>query len=326
MRKDTQKKPTQGQIRLRRTLIDLSPLFGLVLCVAVFALLTGGDSLSARNITNIISQFIITCLVAIGAVFPFSAGALDMSLSGSMCLSAVSGALAGVATQNAVVMIVVTVAVSILIALLKGIVSAYLDLPVFIVTIVLSSVLSAVALFMMGNQTTVSIRKLLNVPGQTMNVLNVIFVATFFLIALFLFNYTKLGKSAKLQGGNPLASAQSGINGKKVMIQSFLLGGVGVALAALVSMLSTKTVTSTTGGSVGTNILVALVLGGMPLSGGPRSRISAALIGSLIITVLNNGLTVMGMDVGSVQSIRSIIFLVVVYVTSMTYRTRYLPR
>ena len=72
--------------------------------------------------------------------------------------------------------------------------------------------------------------------------------------------------------------------------------------------------------------MVALVLGGMPLSGGPRSRISAALIGSLIITVLNNGLTVMGMDVGSVQSIRSIIFLVVVYVTSMTYRTRYLPR
>ena len=104
------------------------------------------------------------------------------------------------------------------------------------------------------------------------------------------------------------------------------MGGVGVALAALISMLSTKTVSSGTGGVVGTNIMVALVLGGMPLSGGPRSRISAALIGSLIITVLNNGLTVLGLSIDIIQLIRGVIFLVVVFITSMTYRTKLLPR
>lgn len=328
---------TQNQLRqplsgtnnrewLRKTLINQAPLIGLILCIAVFAILSGGNTLSARNINNIIKQFVITCLVSIGAVFSFACGALDMSLSGSMCLSAVSGALAGLATGNPIVMIAVTFGVSMIIALIKGVVAAYLKLPVFIVTIVFSSVLSAIALFIMGNTTTVSIRRVLNVSASGMDVLNVTFVATYFLLALFLFNYTKVGKSAKLQGGNPLASAQSGINSRKVIIQSFLIGGVGIALAAILSMLSTKTVTSATGGAVSTNMLVALVLGGMPLSGGPKSRISAALVGSLIITVLNNGLTVMGLDSGVIQIIRGGIFLIVVYVTSITYRTRLLPR
>ena len=72
--------------------------------------------------------------------------------------------------------------------------------------------------------------------------------------------------------------------------------------------------------------MVALVLGGMPLTGGPRSRISAGLIGSATITVLNMGLTMMGLSTAIVQIFRAIVFLAVVYVASMTYRTKLLPR
>ena len=307
-------------------LIELTPLLGLLVCVVVFAVLSGGRTLAPNNLNNIIKQFVVTCLVAIGAVFAFAAGALDMSLSGAMCLSAVSGALAGQATGSAVVMVAVTAAVSMLIAAVKGLVAAYLKLPVFIVTIVLSSVLTAIALAIMGQQTTISIRSLVNPASSQMTVINIVFIAIFYLIALLIFNYTSLGKSAKLQGGNPLASGQSGIDSTKVMIRSFLMGGIGVALGSIISMLSTKTVTAGTGGAVGTNIMVALVLGGMPLSGGPRSRISASIIGAATITILNNGLTVMGFSNGVIQIIRGVIFLIVVYITSATYRTNLLPR
>lgn len=307
-------------------LIELTPLLGLLVCVVVFAVLSGGRTLAPNNLNNIIKQFVVTCLVAIGAVFAFAAGALDMSLSGAMCLSAVSGALAGQATGSAVVMVAVTAAVSMLIAAVKGLVAAYLKLPVFIVTIVLSSVLTAIALAIMGQQTTISIRSLVNPASSQMTVINIVFIAIFYLIALLIFNYTSLGKSAKLQGGNPLASGQSGIDSRKVMIRSLLMGGIGVALGSIISMLSTKTVTAGTGGAVGTNIMVALVLGGMPLSGGPRSRISASIIGAATITILNNGLTVMGFSNGVIQIIRGVIFLIVVYITSATYRTNLLPR
>lgn len=310
----------------QKLLTELAPIIGLVLCVVAFAVLTQGRFLAPNNLNNIVKQFVVTCLVAIGAVFSFAAGALDMSLSGSMCLSAVAGGLAGAASGSVVVMLVVVLVVSMAIAVVKGVVAAYLHLPVFIVTIVFSTVLTAIALAIMGNQTTISVRGLINPSSEAMTVLNIMFIVVFYLIALFLFNFTRLGKSAKLQGGNPLASGQSGINGKSVLIKSFLISGVGVALAAIISILSTKTVTAGTGGSVGTNIMVALVLGGMPLSGGPRSRISAAIVGAATVTVLNNGLTVMGVSNDIIQIIRGIIFLVVVYITSATYRTRLLPR
>ena len=72
--------------------------------------------------------------------------------------------------------------------------------------------------------------------------------------------------------------------------------------------------------------MTALVLGGMPLVGGPRSKISAGLVGAATITVLNAGLTMIGLDLATIQTVRAIIFLAVVYVASVSYRTKLLPR
>ena len=71
---------------------------------------------------------------------------------------------------------------------------------------------------------------------------------------------------------------------------------------------------------------MALVLGGMPLSGGPRSKISAGVVGAATITVLNSGLVIMGVGTGTIQIFRGVIFLVVVFVASLNYRTQLLPR
>ena len=77
---------------------------------------------------------------------------------------------------------------------------------------------------------------------------------------------------------------------------------------------------------VGTDVMVALVLGGMPLSGGPKSKISAGLIGAVTITLLNSGLTIMGLSTGQIQIVRGIVFIVVVFVSSFSYRGKLLPR
>ncbi|MBN2221539.1 MAG: hypothetical protein JW708_04970, partial [Vallitaleaceae bacterium] len=191
-------------------------------------------------------------------------------------------------------------------------------------TIIFGSFLSAVGLVLLGKQTTLSLSKLISIKSMTG--INLAFLLGFFVFALVMFNYTKIGKAAKLQGGNPLASAQSGIHAKKTIIYSFLMSGVGITLAAIITILKTKTVTAQTGGTLGNDILVAIVLGGMPLSGGPRSKISAAVIGAATITVLNNGLSILNVSNEDIQIVRGIIFLAVVFVTSMSYRNKYLPR
>lgn len=309
---------------VKEKLINLAPLIGLILVFVVFAVLTGGKTVSSVNLKIISNQILITALAAIGAVFTFSCRALDMSIGGSLCLCAIAGAMAGMKTGSVAVMIAVTFLVSMLIALFKGVVAAYLTLPVFIVTIIFGSLLSAIGLVLLGNQTTLSLCSLLNISNMTW--INIFVLGGFFIFALVLFNYTKIGKSFKLLGGNEIAAEQSGINRKKSIIISFLISGIAVSLAAIVTMLRTKTVTASTGGGIGNDILVAIVLGGMPLSGGPRSKISAGLIGAATITILNNGLSVYGVGNDIIQIVRGIIFLIVVFITSMSYRTRLLPR
>ena len=314
----------KASINMKDKLINYIPIIGLILVTVIFAILTEGKTVSSINLKILTNQVILTALVSIGAVFSFSCGAFDMSLGGSLCLSAIAGALAGIKSNSVVVMILVTFLVSMAIALFKGYVASRLNLPIFIVTIIFGSFLSAIGLVLLGKETTLSVGKIVSIKNMT--VINIVFLAGFFLISLILFNYTKVGKSMKLQGGNTLAAVQSGINTRKNTLLAFAMAGLGVTLAAIITLLRTKTATATTGGSIANDMMVAIVLGGMPLSGGSRSKISAALVGAATITILNNGLSVYGVSNDMIQIVRGMIFLIVVFITSMSYRTKLLPR
>lgn len=306
------------------------PIFGLVLVVVIFAILTKGKLLALGTLQGMLSTVMLTALVSIGSVFVFGSGCFDMSMGGTLCMSAVVGCYAGIATGSAIVVFLGCLATSLVLNVLKAIFAAYVEVPLFIVTIVLGSILSALVLVMMGTETTIffsnAVKPIITLSPSQLTLLNLIVLVVYFVICLFLFNYTRLGREVKLLGGNPITFRQTGLNAAKVKILAFVVAAFGVALAAFVMLMSTRTAGSSTGSSMGTDVMVALVLGGMPLTGGPRSRISAGLIGSATITVLNMGLTMMGLDTAIVQIFRAIVFLAVVYVASMTYRTKLLPR
>ncbi len=303
---------------------ELAPLLGLLLISTLFLVLTEGRIFGPINLRSLTNQELITALVAAGAVFVFGAGAFDMSMSGSLCLTAIIGAKVAMATGSIAAMVVACVAVSLLIGIVKGLLAAYVEVPFFIVTIVIGVFLGALGLLAMGKETVLTISALPRIRDMTP--INLGSLASVFLGGLVLFNLTSLGKSCKLVGGNERAARQSGIDVRRTKLLAFLVSALTVSIAAIVILLRTKTASALTGGTVGTDIMVALVLGGMPLSGGPRSRIGAALVGAATITVLNSGLAIMGAGPGVIQGFRGITFIAVVFVASLSYRTRLLPR
>lgn len=306
------------------TLSDFAPIIGFVLIAVYFFIVTDGKIFSPTNLKSLTNQVLITALVGIGAVFVFGAGAFDMSMSGSVCLTAIIGAKVAMATGSIPYMLIACLVVALALGLVKGLLAAYVDVPFFIVTIVIGALLGALGLLIMGKETVLSITNLPTIEDMTP--INVSTLGVFYLIGLVIFNYTKIGKSCKLIGGNAVAARQSGINIERNKIIAFLIGALGVSLAAIIILLRTKTASPTTGGTIGIDIMVALVLGGMPLSGGPHSKISAALVGAATITVLNSGLVIMGAGTGTIQIFRGVIFLAVVLVASLNYRTQLLPR
>lgn len=307
-----------------------APVIGLVLVIVVFSALTGGGLLSVVNLQNMANQVIVTALVAVGAVFVYGVGNFDMSLGGAVLLSAVLGAMAAVRTGSIFPALFVCLLVSAVLALIKGLFSAYIEVPFFIFTIVLGSVISSVVLVIMGSETTVYLKDAVKpVPSfdfTQMTIINVICLLGYFAVCLFLFNYTPVGSKVRMMGGNRISAKQSGINDKKMQVLTFLISSVGIALAAFILIIRTRTIGSQTAGSTGTDVMIALVLGGMPISGGPKSKISAGLVGALIVTVLNSGLTMIGLSTGVIQIVRGIVFIIVVLVASFSYRGRLLPR
>ncbi len=306
------------------------PIFGFLLVVLFFGAATRGAILSPSSLQSLLNQVMLTALVSLGSVFVFGCGCFDMSMGATVCMSAVLGGYAGIATGNIWLMALTCLAAAVVLNLLKGLFASFVEVPLFIVTIVLGFILSALVLVMMGSKTTLYLNEAVNpVPAfdfTQMTILNVAVLGLYFLLCVVLFNYTPLGREIKFLGGSPVAARQTGLNSVRIKLTAFLVGALGVALAAFVLLMRTRTVGATTAGSMGTDVMVALVLGGMPLTGGPRSRISAGIIGAATITVLNTGLTMMGLDLAIIQICRAVIYLAVVYVASMTYRTNLLPR
>lgn len=309
---------------------NLAPYIGLVLVLLVFSVLTKGSLLAANNIQAMINQVIVVSIATLGAVFVFGAGYFDMSIGGTICFSTVMGGYTAIATGSYLLTFLVILAVALVLGFLKGWFAANINVPFFIFTIVLSSVISAVVLVIMGSETTISlsnaVKEMRAFNFSQMSLINALFLGGFFLLCLILFNFTPIGIKVRNMGGNIRSAKQSGIPTKKTTIEVFLISALGCAIAAFVLLLRTRSVSGTTAGSVGTDVMVALVLGGMPLSGGPRSKISAGIIGAMTITILNSGLTIMGLSTGAIQICRGLVFITVVFVSSFSYRGKLLPR
>lgn len=316
----------------RRTIATFAPYAGLVLMLAIFQILTEGKLLSKMNLQSMINNVIVTALCTTGAVFVFGAGYFDMSIGASVNFSAVFGTMATVASGSLIVGLITALAAALVLSVIKAILAIYVNVPFFIFTIILASIFSALVTVIMGDSSMILLDDPMNehiielVSAKAITEINFSVLAAFFLLCLILFNYTSIGLRAKNMGGNFISAKQSGIDTKKTTLSVFLISALGIALAAFLILLRTRTVSGGTAATVSNDIMVALVVGGMPLSGGARSKISAGIIGAATIAVLNSGLAIMGLTAGQIQLFRGFIFIVVVLIASMSYRGRLLPR
>lgn len=322
-------KPKRDTARL---IGNLAPYLGLVLILILFQILTAGKLLSGMNLQSMINNVIVTAMCTIGAVFVFAAGYFDMSIGANVSISAVLGAMATVASGSLIVGLVAILAAALTLGILKGLLAAYVNVPFFIFTIILASIISALSTFIMGESSMIllddytSKQVITTISPGNITIINFVVLVVFFAFCVVAFNYTPIGLKAKNMGGNIIAARQSGIDVKKSTFTVFLISSIGIALAAFLILIRMRTVSGGTAATVSNDVMVALVVGGMPLSGGSRSKISAGLVGAATITVLNSGLAILGLTAGQIQFSRGIVFVIVVLVASLSYRGKLLPR
>ena len=133
-------------------------------------------------------------------------------------------------------------------------------------------------------------------------------------MAYLAFTCTGLGSRLKAIGAGETAARFAGIRVDRTKMLIYMTAGCITGLAAFINSVKVGSVTSTAGNQLETQILIALVLGGMPISGGAKVRFENIIVGSLLYIVLNSGLTMMGFSTQMMQLIQGIVFLIFVAV------------
>ncbi len=292
----------------------------LVLVVAGFAAATGGNIFSSYSISAIISQLTPLIIMCTGMVFVFAHGSIDVAEGAVMAVCAlisiqiinVSGGSAG----------------GVLLAMLADIaVCEILYLGMALISLkfrIMSTIASLAVMFTARGLVTYFVSRTANGYKLTdSSALNLfadnrfrIFVAVLVVVVCWiLFSYTKLGKYDRAIGDNVLSARQSGANVTRTVTLSYAVAGVCIALAAMFYTARTGSVTENFGQGREMDVMIALILGGMFLSGGSKSRISAAVAGSVTYVILTNGLSQLGLSNSYIMLIKGIVFIVMIGTT-----------
>lgn len=289
----------------------LIPFAGLMLMTIVFEVASQNKLLLPANLVTILNQSFSVMIIALGATFVFAHGGLDISYGsvfGISILCAAAVAHAGLTALS----FPVAVAAAALCALLNGGVSIFCGISPFITSI-------CILFIGRGILNTVCSSNQIAIPTSMLSIDNwqtklIVLIVTIAVTAI-LFEKTKIGRNNKAIGGNERSAEQAGVNIKVYRLIAYFISGITIGIAAFFSLVRMGSVSSATGQGLEMSIITALVLGGMPMTGGTNSRIISAIIGSISIIVLKNGLIILGVNDKVIEGIQGIIILAIILVS-----------
>lgn len=307
-----QQKLNQDAMRKER-LTQILPYAGIVILIILFTVLTKGKFIGTENLNLLLNQCFTMVIVIIGATFLYAMGAMDLAIGQVMAVSSL--ALTLLYQRN--VPLIICVIVGILVAVGSMCITAtaknYLGLSPFIASLCISNVASGIV-------SAVSKKGKVVFPYSSAPWLNeapvkIIVLIVLIAVGYILYNYTILGKSVRFLGGSMTVSRISGIRVEKTVYLVYIVMGITIGIAGLFTVARAGVVDPTIGSSMNLNVMVAIVLGGFPLSGGANARFSAPIIGSLMVIILTNGLGILGQASAVGYGIKGLLFVIVIAVT-----------
>ncbi|MBR6309281.1 MAG: ABC transporter permease [Lachnospiraceae bacterium] len=306
---NTDKQVTKDSALKKQSIINMLrsalPIIGLVVVFIVFNTLTKGNMWTSRKL--ILNQVYVVLISTVGVFFIMTMGGLDFSQGSIMGMASIVVCL--LSKVNIVLAIIGGVVAGATIGAVNGFFYVNRKIKSFIVTICTMFLFRGFIKYMASNSPVAASMKVYDYDttgiklGITLAVLAISFLV---------FRFTKFGINLKAIGAGEKATKFAGVRTDRVKFLIYILAGAITGLAAFVNIVKNGSATANVGNQLETQILIALVLGGMPISGGAKVRFENIIVGSLLYIVLNNGLIMMGLTTQAMQLIQGVIFLIFV--------------
>lgn len=157
------------------------------------------------------------------------------------------------------------------------------------------------------------------VVGTTFGIPNlVIYAAIVSVIVWILWNKTTFGKNLFAVGGNPEAAEVSGVNVMRTFLLTYILAGVLYGIGGYLEAARIGSANNGTGYGYELDAIAACVVGGISFSGG-IGKVSGAIAGVLMFTIISYGMTFMGLDQYYQYIIKGIIIVAAVALDNQKY-------
>ncbi len=292
------------QVQVRSVVQAVGMLPVLIILAIAFHYLGEGRFLSAQNLSIVAQQAAINCVLGAGMTFVILTGGIDLSVGSMLAAAAMAALIVSLVPGWGLLGVPAALLTGLFFGLINGSLVAFGGLPPFIVTLGSLTAVRGLAR-LMGSDTTVFNPDLsfAAIGNATVPITSSFGIPVLAIIALvvivaswFVLRRTVLGVWIYAVGGNPAAARLSGIKVWRILLFVYAVSGL---LAGLGGVMSAARLFAANGLQLGQSYeldaIAAVILGGTSFVGGIGS-IWGTLIGALIIAVLSNGLTLVGVS------------------------------
>jgi ribose transport system permease protein len=283
------------------------PLVMLLVLAAVFGLLSDGF-LTSQNLTNILRQFSVPLILALGQTLVIVTAGIDLAVASTAAASAcMMGVLYAHEGWPAWLAILAGILTGLAIGLFNGIAITKWNVPDFVATLGTLTAARGLALLVSNGYPVPNFAEAQ--PGRTMPdvivklgggsigpvpiIAIVAGIATF--IAWFILNRTLLGRRLIAVGGNKEAARVAGINVARTKVAAYVISGTFAAVGGLLLAGRLSSANGLMAPAMELTTIAAVVLGGTALFGG-EGRVGGTVLGLCILATLSNGLSILGIS------------------------------
>jgi len=297
-------------------------VFALSVVLFVIFSLTLQNFLTAGNLIALVRSVAILGILGLGMGLVVVGRGIDLAMVATMVVSlswALALAQAGMALGMALLL---ALALVLVIGLVSGVLVAYADIPAIFTTLAMGLVAYGAGrawLFQIDVQNSPAGIAWFDFLGRGTAggiPMPIIAFAVIAGIVALLLRRTRFGRFVYAAGDNALAARITGLPLRPLIVAQYMLSSfiaflAGIVMAAAVSSMSTRIYNST----LIYDVLLVVVLGGISLSGG-RGGVRNVLVGTLLVGVLLNGMTIMDFTYTTQNLIKSLILLLAITVDS----------
>jgi ribose transport system permease protein len=298
-----------------------APLLVLVCLIIVFSIARGTAFASLNNLVAILNQWSIPLLVALGLTFVIMLGCIDLSIDGTVGMA---GSIMSVLVFNSrngnnlgIWGILIAVLCSVIVGFLVGIIYVKLRIPTFMVSFCFMNICMGIAYLSYAGKPAVIQDTFIKGLTKT-SFLGIPFITWVALAVLalcyYVQEYTAFGRHIYAVGTDETIPKAVGVNVDRVKVKVFTLAGLCFGIAGVVGAIRLGQGQAAIGNGLMFPAQAAVVIGGTALTGG-KGGVVNTVVGTLIMTVLENGLTMLGVNPYIKTGIQGVIILIAVILT-----------